>query len=230
CSQCGRFFPNSERLADHCRKSHPVCSVCRAVFTGVLKLREHKIKVHGVLPFACDHCTKSFNHKAHRDLHVKVHHTGEKSCHCDICGKGYASAGMLKTHRLTHSDKTFVCDVCGRSFYHFCHLTRHKLVHRDVRPYRCDTCGRGFTQAENLRSHRVVHSGERQLCSICGKKYRFLKNHVIRKHGQGLPAHELPTAITCQDCGRKFPNPSQLRLHQRSTRPRSPPAGTSAGR
>ncbi|XP_018517687.2 zinc finger protein interacting with ribonucleoprotein K [Lates calcarifer] len=219
CSQCGMLFPNTERLSDHHRKSHPVCSVCGTSFTGILKLREHEIREHGLLPYTCDYCPKRFNHKAHRDLHVKARHTGEKSCHCDICGKGYSCISVLKTHRMTHFDKTFICDVCGKSFYHACHLTRHKLVHQDVRPYQCSTCGKGFTQAANLRSHQAIHTGERQLCSVCGKSYRCLKNHVISKHSHELPADELPARdaiITCEVCGKKFPNPSQFRVHQRS--------------
>ncbi|CAK6982736.1 zinc finger protein 16-like [Scomber scombrus] len=219
CSQCDMLFPNSERLSDHIRKCHPACSACGATFSGVLKLRQHEEKEHSLLPYACDYCAKTFNHRAHRDLHVKARHTGEKSVHCDICGKGYSCASVLKTHRITHFDKTFICDVCGKSFYHACHLTRHKLVHRAERPYRCSTCGKGFTQAENLRSHQVIHSGERQLCSVCGKSFRCLKNHVISKHSHELPAAELPprrSAVSCDVCGKKFPNRSQYRVHQRS--------------
>ncbi|XP_026046388.1 zinc finger protein 708-like isoform X1 [Astatotilapia calliptera] len=219
CSHCAMLFPNSERLADHEKKAHPACSVCGLRFTGVLKLREHELKKHGLLPYICDFCPKRFNHKAHRDLHVKARHTGEKSCHCDICGKGYACVSVLKTHRITHFDKSFICDVCGKGFYHACHLTRHKLVHQEVRPFRCPTCGKGFTQAANLRSHQATHTGERQLCSICGKSFRCLKNHVISKHSHELPADELPAVdaiVSCEVCGKKFPNPSQYRAHQRS--------------
>ncbi|XP_041866820.1 zinc finger protein 708-like isoform X2 [Melanotaenia boesemani] len=219
CSRCSMLFPSAERLSDHQQKSHPACSVCGALFTGILKLREHEISAHGLLPYACDFCPKRFNHKAHRNLHVKARHTGEKSCHCDICGKGYSCVSVLKTHRMTHFDKTFTCDVCGKSFYHACHLTRHKLVHQEVRPYPCSTCGKGFTQAANLRSHQLTHTGERQLCSICGKSFRYLKNHVISKHSHELPAGELPAAnavISCEVCCKKFPNPSQYRAHKRS--------------
>ncbi|XP_054455568.1 zinc finger protein 253-like [Anoplopoma fimbria] len=219
CSRCGMLFPTSQRLSDHQRKSHPVCSVCGAVFAGVLRLREHTTKEHGLLPYTCDYCPKRFNHKAHRDLHVKARHTGEKTCHCDVCGKGYSGASTLKTHRTTHFEKTFVCDVCGRSFYHGGHLTRHKLVHREVRPYRCSTCGKGFTQAANLRSHQAVHTGERALCSVCGKSVRCLKSHVLSKHSHELPADELTATdavFTCEVCGKKFPHPSQFMIHQRS--------------
>lgn len=220
CSRCDKLFPNAERLADHDRKSHPLCSVCGALFTGILKLREHEIKEHGLLPFACDYCPKRFNHKSHRNLHVKARHTQEKSCLCDVCGRGYSCVSVMKTHRVTHFSKTFICEVCGKGFYHTSHLTRHKLVHQEDRPYSCSTCGRGFTQAANLLSHQATHTGERQLCSVCGKSFRCLKNHIISKHSHELLASELPAAataiISCQICGKKFPNPSQYRVHQRS--------------
>ncbi|MED6291997.1 hypothetical protein CHARACLAT_029230 [Characodon lateralis] len=219
CSRCSKLFPSAERLADHEKKSHPLCSVCGTMFTGILKLREHEIKEHGLLPYGCNYCPKRFNHKTHRDLHVKAHHTREKCCHCDICGKGYSCISVLKTHRMTHFNKTFVCEVCGKAFYHTSHLTRHKLVHQEVRPYSCSTCGKGFTQAANLRSHQATHTRERQLCFVCGKNFRCLRNHIISKHSHELPASALPAAdaiINCEMCGKKFPNPSQYKAHQRS--------------
>lgn len=218
CLQCGMLFPNEERLSDH-QKSHPACSVCGAKFRSVLRLRQHTVKEHGLLPYNCDYCSKTFNHKAHRDLHVKARHTGEKTCHCDICGKGYSCVSLLKTHRITHFEKTFICDVCGKSFYHACHLKRHKLVHREVRPYQCSTCGKGFNQAANLRSHQAIHTGEKLLCSICGKRFRSLRSHIICKHAHELPANELSTGdtiITCEVCGKTFASPSQFKIHQRS--------------
>ncbi|KAM3862880.1 uncharacterized protein ACN63O_012774 [Diretmus argenteus] len=219
CGRCGMLFPSTQQLGDHERKVHPVCGVCGTLFSGVLKLREHEIKVHRLLPYSCDFCQRSFSHKAHRNLHVMARHTGEKTCHCDICGKGYSCISILKTHRLTHFEKTFICDVCGKSFYHACHLTRHKHVHQAVKPYQCPTCGKRFTQAENLKSHQAIHTGERQLCSICGKSYRCLKNHTISKHSHELPADELPardSIVSCDVCGKKFPNPSQYKVHKRS--------------
>ncbi|XP_030011386.1 zinc finger protein 665-like isoform X2 [Sphaeramia orbicularis] len=228
CSLCRMLFPNAERLSDHHRKSHPVCSVCGTLFTGVLKLRQHEISEHGLLPFTCNYCPKRFNHKAHRDLHVKTRHTGEKTCQCDICGKGYACISVMKTHRLTHFDKAFICSICGKSFYHACHLTRHKMVHQDERPHRCPTCGRGFTQAANLRSHQVIHSGERELCSICGKRYRCLRNHLISKHSDELPLTQ--TVISCNVCGKKFPTPHSSKFTRGATPARGPLAATSVGR
>ncbi|TDH01675.1 hypothetical protein EPR50_G00182670 [Perca flavescens] len=247
CSRCEKLFPNAERLSDHERKSHPVCSVCGAAFTGHQRLREHVTTEHGLLPYGCSFCPKRFDHNAHRNLHVKTRHTGEKSCRCDLCGKAYSCVSLMKTHRLTHAEKTFICDVCGKRFFHAGHLTRHKaahqelrrhrcnvcgkgftqagnllrhqLVHRDVLPYRCTICGKGFTQAAGLCMHQASHNGERQLCSVCGKSYRCLKNHVICKHSQDLPADELPNGdaiITCELCGKKFPHLSQFRVHQRS--------------
>lgn len=217
CSQCTKLFPSAERLADHHRKSHPLCSVCGTQFSGILKLREHEMKEHGLLPYSCSYCPKTFNHKTHRDLHEKARHTREKNCHCDICGRSFSCASVLKTHRLTHFNKTFICEVCGKTFYHASHLKRHTLVHQEVRPYSCSTCGRGFNQAANLRSHQATHSGERQLCSICGKSFRYLKNHVISKHPHEAAAGELPprhAIISCPVCRKKFPNASQCRTHQ----------------
>lgn len=61
-------------------------------------------------------------------------------------------------------------------------------------------CIRGFTQAGNLCSPQAIHSGKQQLCSICGKAYHCLKNHVIRRYVHCLlnflPQAALPPAST----------------------------------
>ncbi|CAJ1057609.1 zinc finger protein 708-like isoform X1 [Xyrichtys novacula] len=217
CQQCGMLFPNKERLSDHQRKSHPVCSTCGLCFTGIQRLHEHEIQEHGLLPYGCEYCQKRFKHKPHLNLHVRARHTREKTCHCDICGKGYSCSSMLKTHRTTHFEKKFTCEVCGRSFHHACHLTRHKLVHQGVRPHRCNVCGKGFIQAGNLRSHQITHTGERQLCSICGKRYRRLKDHIISKHLHEPATDELAgreASVTCDVCGKKFSYLSHLMRHR----------------
>lgn len=213
------LYPNSERLSDHQRKVHPVCSVCGISVTAV-NLRKHMMKEHGLLPFGCDYCPKRFNHQTHRNLHVKSVHTGEKNFHCDICGKAYSCLSMMKTHRTTHFDKKFICDVCGRSFFHAAHLKRHKLMHQEVRPFQCSTCGKGFNQEANLRRHQAFHTGDRPLCSICGRSYYNLKSHLISQHPYELPADDPLKArdsiITCEVCGRSFPTPSHFKIHQRS--------------
>lgn len=188
CLLCRKLFPNSERLSEHHRKWHHACSVCAALFTSVLRLREHEFTEHGRRPHACDFCPKSFIHRAHRDRHVMSCHSGEKNWRCDICGRGYATASILNSHKKTHFSKTYTCDVCGKSFFHAGHLTRHRVLHQEVRPFSCSICGRGFTQAANLRSHQDTHAGERQLCSICGKNFRCLRKHVLSRHSNELPA------------------------------------------
>lgn len=185
--------------------------MCSALFTGILRLRQHEIKDHGLLLYACQYCAKRLTTKL-TTICMRRRYTVGRTRHCDICGKGYVGVSMLKTHRITHFEKTLICDICGKSFYDASHLTRHKLVHQDVPPYQCATCGRGFTQIANLRSHRTVHSGERQLCSLCGKTYRCPKNHIFNKHANELPNGD--TSTTCLACGKKCLNQSQLRVHQ----------------
>ncbi|XP_063731003.1 zinc finger protein 782-like isoform X4 [Eleginops maclovinus] len=219
CPQCRMLLPSAERLSEHQRKAHPACSLCGAAFSGILRLREHQRSEHGLLPFSCSFCSKSFNHKAHRELHEKARHTGEKSYHCDVCGKSYSCVSVLKTHRRTHFDRMFICDVCGKSFFHACHLTRHQLVHGGERPHRCSSCGRGFMQASNLRSHQAAHRGDTQLCSVCGKSYRHLKSHILSLHAAELPPPSEPGCppLSPASCAAEHcPPPSQLREHQRS--------------
>uniref|UniRef100_A0A3Q3ACR6 C2H2-type domain-containing protein n=1 Tax=Kryptolebias marmoratus TaxID=37003 RepID=A0A3Q3ACR6_KRYMA len=150
---------------------------------------------HGLLPYTCSYCPKRFNHKAHRDLHVKARHTGEKSCHCDICGRGFSCVSVLKMHRLTHFDKTFICDICRKAFHHACHLTRHKLVHSGDKPFHCDVCGKSYRLQGMLWDHRYTHSDEKLYsCSVCSKSFKmaasFSRHRSIHNCPHKLSEHE----------------------------------------
>lgn len=203
-----------------------MCRHCGALFSAIIDLRDHERHVHQVVerPYSCDYCEKTFSHKPHRDRHHRLHR-GERMFQCEICGKAYTTISQLKTHKQTHTEKSFICDICGNGFYQSGHLTRHKLVHEDVKPFRCDTCGKGFTQAEGLKNHQMTHTDERELCPICGKSYRNLKQHMINKHAEELPpedARRKHKKYTCEvaGCSKKFLYPSLLNLHKKRTHAR----------
>uniref|UniRef100_A0A3P8TCH7 C2H2-type domain-containing protein n=1 Tax=Amphiprion percula TaxID=161767 RepID=A0A3P8TCH7_AMPPE len=107
------------------------------------------------------------------------------------------------------------CSQCGMLFPNTERFTDHTKKCHPV----CSVCGTMFTGILKLFNHKTHCNLHRQLCSVCGKSFRCLKNHVISKHSHELPADELPAGnsiISCDVCGKKFPNLSQYRVHQRS--------------
>ncbi|KAH7100461.1 hypothetical protein BKA62DRAFT_706389 [Auriculariales sp. MPI-PUGE-AT-0066] len=65
-------------------------------------------------PFGCEHCAHRFETAERRDEHQENHRYV-----CNICGKRYTGADVLRTHKERHSDeRKYICDIngCGKSF------------------------------------------------------------------------------------------------------------------
>lgn len=168
----------------------------------------------GPLPrIKCRICEKIIL-KYNFDLHLQKMHTPNvivsKEVKCETCGKGFSSAGSLKTHRLIHTGtkrfgrnefrfvsvsfdlKIFVwfcfsvCSYCGTSFRQLFHLTEHINGHTGNTPYQCKVCNKQFTRHQILKAHLRVHTGEKpHICGIegCDRAYAYdidLKRHKFR--------------------------------------------------
>ncbi|XP_041970856.1 zinc finger protein 2-like isoform X2 [Aricia agestis] len=134
---------------------------------------------------------------------------------CRICGKKFASGGVLRRHARVHSgERPFACRTCPRRFGQREVLRRHELVHLDKRPFACEHCPKSFTQRGALETHRRSHAPptSRPLalhrCIVCPKF--FLHASGLSRH---MRAHNGQPPAQCDACGRAFRSRDSLRRH-----------------
>ena len=139
-----------------------------------------------------------------------THHAPPQKMHvCQICGKSFAQASLLKKHLTSaHSgDRRFSCPYCPAAFKRKDHADRHVAdTHTLVAGlFECDVCGGRFQSAVRLKQHSKLHTDDatlRQPCTLCGK--RMLVKNLVTHYNRAHAAHHaystmvLPTA-TNQD-------------------------------
>lgn len=189
--------------------------------------------------FLCHVCSKSFLHKHHLILHLKVH-SNEKDYACEICGRKFRQKSHLNTHNKVHSGrKDFACEHCAKTFMQRGDLKRHWKIHRVELPFSCTFCMKRFaddierqsheeacknhrykcticdfetTGNGPLEAHRSIHNGERRfICNIglCVKAFR-LKHH-LNVH---LKTHAKDAKnYECNICDKRFLTKSNLSVH-----------------
>lgn len=77
---------------------------------------------------------------------------------CGECGKRFAQACGLRSHRRVHTgERPYGCDICGKRFSHLFDLKCHIRIHTGEKPFTCEACGKQFSQGTNLNSHKRIH-------------------------------------------------------------------------
>uniref|UniRef100_A0AAR2JUU0 C2H2-type domain-containing protein n=1 Tax=Pygocentrus nattereri TaxID=42514 RepID=A0AAR2JUU0_PYGNA len=72
---------------------------------------------------------------------------------CDLCGKSYGDAHVLRVHLKTHSTE---------------------------RPFRCNSCGKMYKKKSHLKDHERTHTGDKRYsCSACGMSVRWHTNNHL---------------------------------------------------
>jgi hypothetical protein len=61
---------------------------------------------------------------------------GKMSLQCDVCGKSFAKARLLRFHKHTHlkyDERPYECNICGRHYAYPYHILRHhRAKHENV--------------------------------------------------------------------------------------------------
>lgn len=187
CDMCEFMSKSKDRLAKH--------------------LNQHK-KNFKRTQHKCEFCTESFSRIVHLYQHKKLIHKianpeyTTKDYICDLCGKAYGTIGMLRGHlKLTHSTTFYACSFCPMKFKTKIYVERHENdVHLKIRKYACQFCGKCFKRKHGLKSHENRHTANREICPICGKSVKILKEHIKFAH-ETKKEQEL---IPCPQCGKGF--------------------------
>lgn len=147
---------------------------------------------------------------------------------CDICGKTYASANSLKTHKNRHDQVTVIkCSECSYQTYQEPDLISHKMRKHDKIQITCNICDKQFRKdylarhmktahfevrincgqcdystpdKEKLKRHEnAVHKRITHDCKLCDYKATFLDN--LNRHIKSVHCSELEKQkFICSDC------------------------------
>ncbi|XP_066568089.1 uncharacterized protein LOC136755421 [Amia ocellicauda] len=163
---------------------------------------------------------------------------------CPQCGKGYASAWLLKIHPCTQAveasvagGEDFCCSQCGKTFSGWGSLKSHQQIHNSVaaavaKSHGCARCGKTFQLLSSLETHQQEHSEEEEeeeeveeeqeqegshICHQCGKAFLSLgslRAHQ-RSHVNSAGAAAGDRRNSCSQCGKSFSHVRNLKRHQR---------------
>jgi len=191
CDQCGKMTRDMKRhMISHSTIKPFKCDVCKASFGHRFNLKKHK-GTSACIPLQCSQCEKTFDNRAnlasHELKHLGATMTKQEKAQlfsCGICHKVLASKGILKRHRLTHTnqDKDFQCQKCGKCYLMERDLKTHnKVAHLKIKDVSCLLCPKVFGRMSTLRAHiQTTHSKLRQFsCDQCPQQYKQKRNLQI---------------------------------------------------
>ena len=103
CPYCNKVLPF---LTKHIKQVHleTQCTQCGKMFPGTLRLANHKKSAHTSMedrPLKCTTCGKGFFYQNCLDDHYNVH-TGAKPYKCKYCPAAFASKGTHAMHQKSH--------------------------------------------------------------------------------------------------------------------------------
>ncbi|XP_055371633.1 zinc finger protein 3 homolog [Condylostylus longicornis] len=149
------------------------------------------IKKKKVYKFVCGQCGKIMNGRTQFKNH-EASNCGKNPVHkCNVCGKGFASAGILKGHVSIHEDYEsyqFVCDFCQKRYRTKHQLTKHRRIHTGERPFQCPHCEKAFGTSAALFVHISTHTGVKRYMCTCGERFSCIT---------GLKGHWKTNSTTC---------------------------------
>lgn len=132
-------------------------------------------------PHVCDICGKTYARAFTLKTHKRVH-TGERPYSCKICFKTFTQGSGLDSHMRIHTgEKPYECPVCARAFSHSSAVKSHLRRHTGEKPFRCNMCNKTFGDQSTLTKHKRVHTGEKPFkCHICELTFTQIGN--MNKH------------------------------------------------
>ncbi|XP_067305764.1 zinc finger protein 443 [Pseudorasbora parva] len=163
CVVCNRMFKNWNKFWIHQRlhrqkRGRFFCPKCGQGFRFVGLYNKHLQKHPELNSHVCPFCPHTFSNAQKLRNHQQEWHRSTMPFLCDICGKGFASATILKRHGVVHYSN----DQMETNYT----LDPQSSVH----PYECGTCSASFENLDMLFHHQLSHkSVEKEPMSMKGQ-------------------------------------------------------------
>ncbi|CAG9120089.1 unnamed protein product [Plutella xylostella] len=162
------------------------CPVCRKLFPGELRLKNH-METHSQKvdeDAFCAECGIQFRNRNVLKAHLKFNkrHNGDDQLkyECDVCEKRTATKTAMQYHIEAEHLKlaNYVCDICNKQFHaerpYKRHLREKHSSRVVVKSNVCHVCGKAFAHRKSLNEHMNRHTGLRPYeCKICGATFGF---------------------------------------------------------
>nr|CAI5817512.1 unnamed protein product [Callosobruchus analis] len=125
---------------------------------------------------------------------------------CSQCGKTYTLKFNLTSHQRFEcgKQKQFKCRLCSYAGSRKHHLEKHMLKRhhtidlseKQSEMVPCPQCGKEYKNVNCMKAHLSQDCGKEKLfhCTICNNMYKrryHLKEHMVRKHKQGIQWSEV---------------------------------------
>lgn len=185
-----------------CRKHHIsrhlACPHCDKKFCKQMFLKEHLYMHTPKAPYTCQLCTEKFTRRAPFQMHLLSHDS--QSNLCNICGKIFENATLLRDHRVRHIKERGVqhlCNFCQKSFAQKISFIAHLQTHSSNATLSCSKCNKKFTTHSASMNHQMEHTKRDAVPAV----QKCVKSGIVKK---------------CQTCNKNFEKGFQLKVHKRS--------------
>ncbi|XP_026868716.2 zinc finger and SCAN domain-containing protein 2-like isoform X1 [Electrophorus electricus] len=157
CDSEARHYDNKDLSAaviQSLQRKHLNTMNGKQIYEKLSSVPEHSQNHLSKKMFGCD---ETFGSASSTNKHVTAWQE-EKVYRCDLCGKCYACARILKAHLKAHTtERPFHCSVCGKTFKLKNHLKDHERTHTGDKRYSCSACGMSFIWTNQVKVHIQNH-------------------------------------------------------------------------
>ncbi|KAM7344983.1 uncharacterized protein ACRADG_011483 [Cochliomyia hominivorax] len=212
---------NDKFIAEHFKQMF--CDLCQVPFDDFPAMQKHFNETHKQRGYVVCCKRKFFDRTRlvdHLHCHLNPDHFKCAECGKAMSDRISFDSHMLRVHKPSEVVKQHCCDICGKSFTEAYVLRIHKLTHlpEEEKKFPCSDCGKNYGSPYLLNQHRQAVHLKRfvKICYICGKAINSSAEFKIHmnKH-EGIPAPE----INCDVCGLRLTSERGLKLHKESQHP-----------
>ncbi|KAG7160216.1 Zinc finger protein 236-like 2, partial [Homarus americanus] len=160
-------------------------------------------------PFTCESCNLTIDKWPQYKKHLKKH-LEDKPYQCCECEASFNVQKNLRLHEALHATDKLLCPECDKTFRRVASFKAHLAVHEEDESVTCEICHEEFISVSQLEPHYQRHrDGLDQPQER--KRLSLVKKMTATKPRKRIDRSKFENK--CQECGKNFIKPSQLKRH-----------------